>query len=83
MQRRHTKLMLVGAAFLGVSLSAEALVELLHPVTNGPHAISEDLAEVVTTRLSMLPGVIDTRTMIAFKAYSKHDLEAMWSLGTD
>ncbi len=43
----------------------------------------DDLAEVVTTRLSMLPGVIDTRTMIAFKAYSKHDLEAMWSLGTD
>jgi DNA-binding Lrp family transcriptional regulator len=43
----------------------------------------DDLAEVVTRHISTLPGVVETRTMIAFKAYSKHDLDAMWSLGTD
>jgi DNA-binding Lrp family transcriptional regulator len=43
----------------------------------------DDLAEVVTRGLSTLPGVVETRTMIAFKAYSKHDLDAMWSLGSE
>jgi DNA-binding Lrp family transcriptional regulator len=42
----------------------------------------EELAEVVTRRIHLLEGVIDTRTLIAFQAYSRHDLEAMWSLGT-
>lgn len=42
----------------------------------------EDLADVVTRRISGLPGIIDTRTMVAFQAYSRHDLEAMWDLGT-
>lgn len=41
----------------------------------------DDLAEVVTRRIATLTGVIETRTMIAFKAYSRHDLEALWSLG--
>ena len=42
----------------------------------------EELADVVTRRISGLPGIIDTRTMVAFQAYSRHDLEAMWDLGT-
>ena len=41
----------------------------------------DDLAEVVTGRISTLPGIIETRTMIAFKAFSQHDLDAMWNLG--
>ena len=43
----------------------------------------DDLAEVVTRHVSSLPGIIETRTMIAFKAFSQHDLDAMWDLGTD
>ena len=43
----------------------------------------DDLAEVVTRHIARLDGVLETRTMIAFKAYSKHDLDAMWSLGAD
>ncbi|NLD76480.1 MAG: Lrp/AsnC family transcriptional regulator [Acidimicrobiales bacterium] len=43
----------------------------------------DDLAEVVTRHIARLDGVIETRTMIAFKAYSRHDLDAMWSLGSD
>lgn len=43
----------------------------------------DDLAEVVTRRISALEGIIETRTMIAFKAYSRHDLDAMFSIGTE
>ena len=41
----------------------------------------EELAEVVTRRIAALPGIESTRTWVAFKAYSRHDLEAMWDLG--
>lgn len=41
----------------------------------------EELAEVVTGRLHRLAGVQDTRTLVAFRSYSKRDLEAMWELG--
>ena len=41
----------------------------------------DELAEVVTQRISALEGIVATRTLIAFQAYSKHDLEAMWSIG--
>ena len=43
----------------------------------------DDLADVVTRRLTALPGIINTRTMIAFQAYSRHDLDALWDLGSD
>jgi DNA-binding Lrp family transcriptional regulator len=42
----------------------------------------EELAEVVTRRLHGLRGVVDTRTLVAFQAYSRRDLEAMWELGS-
>lgn len=41
----------------------------------------DELAEVVTGRLAGLEGILGTRTLIAFQAYSRHDLETMWSLG--
>ena len=41
----------------------------------------EELADVVTGRISALTGITNTRTLIAFRAYSRHDLEAMWDLG--
>jgi len=41
----------------------------------------EELAEVVTRRIAALEGVTDTRTLIAFAAYSKKDLDAIWELG--
>jgi len=41
----------------------------------------EDLAEVVTGRLHALPGVTDTRTLVAFQSYSQKDLDAIWELG--
>ena len=41
----------------------------------------EELADVVTRRISCLKGITDTRTLVAFQAFSRHDLEAMWDLG--
>jgi DNA-binding Lrp family transcriptional regulator len=41
----------------------------------------EELAEVVTRRISGLEGITNTRTLVAFQAFSRHDLEAMFDLG--
>jgi DNA-binding Lrp family transcriptional regulator len=41
----------------------------------------EQLATVVTERLARLPGIQKTLTLVAFEAYSRHDLEAMFDLG--
>jgi DNA-binding Lrp family transcriptional regulator len=40
-----------------------------------------ELANLVAGRISQLPGVTRTHTMVAFEAYSRHDLEALFSLG--
>jgi DNA-binding Lrp family transcriptional regulator len=39
------------------------------------------LAELVTERLSRLEGIARTQTMVAFEVYSRHDLEALFSVG--
>lgn len=41
----------------------------------------EELAKVVTESFAQLPGIERTYTMTAFRAYSEHDLEAMFSIG--
>ena len=43
----------------------------------------EELADVVTRGISRLEGITTTRTLIAFQAYSRHDLDAIWDLGAD
>ncbi len=44
---------------------------------------NEDLADMVTKQMAMLEGIESTETLIAFRAYSRHDLEAMFSVGFD
>ena len=41
----------------------------------------DQLAEVVTGKISQLAGVRRTQTMVAFEVYSRHDLEALFSIG--
>jgi DNA-binding Lrp family transcriptional regulator len=41
----------------------------------------EQLADVVTGEITTLPGVARTQTLVAFQAYSRHDLEALFSVG--
>lgn len=42
----------------------------------------EEVAQVVTHRFAALPGIKRTHTMVAFEVFSKHDLEALFSIGT-
>ena len=43
----------------------------------------EEIATVVADRLNKVDGVVDTETHIAYRAYSRHDLEAAFSIGLD
>ena len=43
----------------------------------------DQIAEVIAGRLSKVPGVVHTDTHIAFRAYSRHDLEATFSIGLE
>ena len=43
----------------------------------------EQLREVVTLGVAGLPGVVRTQTLVAFEAFSRHDLEALFSVGAD
>ncbi|MDT0309828.1 Lrp/AsnC ligand binding domain-containing protein [Streptomyces sp. DSM 44917] len=57
----------------------------------GPHDLialvrvrrHEELSEVIPHRLSKVPGVESTETHIAFRTYSRHDLEAAFAIGLD
>jgi DNA-binding Lrp family transcriptional regulator len=42
---------------------------------------NEDLADLVTGQMLKIPSIEHTETLIAFRAYSRHDLEAMFSVG--
>ncbi|MFD0558806.1 AsnC-like helix-turn-helix protein [Stackebrandtia endophytica] len=41
----------------------------------------DDIADVIAGSISKVPGVADTETHIAFRAYSKHDLEETFAIG--
>jgi DNA-binding Lrp family transcriptional regulator len=43
----------------------------------------EELADIIADQLNKVSGVQGTQTHIAFRTYSKHDLEAAFSLGLD
>jgi DNA-binding Lrp family transcriptional regulator len=70
------------AAIEGVSevYSVTGQVDLITMVRVRRH---EEVAEVVADRLNKVPGVTSTETHIAFRAYSKHDLESAFALGLD
>jgi DNA-binding Lrp family transcriptional regulator len=41
----------------------------------------EQVADVIAGRINKVPGVLETETHIAFRAYSQHDLEAAFAIG--
>ena len=41
----------------------------------------DDVATVVTEHLDKVPGVLTTETHVAFRTYSRHDLEQAFSIG--
>ncbi|MFN0315623.1 MAG: Lrp/AsnC family transcriptional regulator [Burkholderiales bacterium] len=42
---------------------------------------NEDLADIVTNKMQRLEAIEATETLIAFRAYSQHDLEGIFSIG--
>jgi DNA-binding Lrp family transcriptional regulator len=43
----------------------------------------DDVARVVADSINKVSGVMETETHIAFRTYSRHDLESAFSLGLD
>lgn len=46
-------------------------------------ADNDQLAHIVTNQLLLVPGIVRTETLIAFRVFSKHDLEQMFSIGAE
>lgn len=44
---------------------------------------NEDLARVISEKMRRLPGIASSETLIAFKVYSKQDIETAFQLGLD
>ena len=44
---------------------------------------NEDLAKVVTEHIRKVGGITSSETLIAFRVYSRHDLERMFSIGME
>jgi DNA-binding Lrp family transcriptional regulator len=43
----------------------------------------EQIEEVIAGHISKVPGVINTESHLAFRAYSRHDLEEAFAIGFD
>ncbi|HVA60016.1 MAG TPA: Lrp/AsnC ligand binding domain-containing protein [Mycobacteriales bacterium] len=43
----------------------------------------DELAEAIADRLNKVAGITSTETHVAFRSYSRHDLEAAFALGSD
>ena len=70
------------AAIEGVSevYSVTGQIDLIALVRVREH---EEIASVVADQLNKVPGVTETETHIAFRTYSKHDLESAFNIGLD
>jgi DNA-binding Lrp family transcriptional regulator len=73
---------------LGEALAAVDGVSEVYSVTGDVDFIAlvrarqhEDLADIVTGGIGQVPGVARTQTHVAFRMYSRHDLESVFGLG--
>jgi DNA-binding Lrp family transcriptional regulator len=90
-----TAIVMIDAATDSIPEVAEAVAELdgvseVYSVAGDVDLIAlvrvrefDQIAEVVAGRINKVPGVLETDTHIAFRAYSRHDLEAAFSIGFD
>ena len=88
-----TAIVMIQAATDAIPEVAEAVAELdgvseVYSVAGDVDLIAvvrvrefDHVAQVIAGRINKVPGVVDTDTHIAFRAYSKHDLEAAFSIG--
>ena len=90
-----TALVLMKVDRKAVNSTAQALLEIpgvaeVYSITGEYDLVAllklaryEDLAEVVTERMIALDAIQRTQTMMAFKAYSREDLEQAWDIGVE
>jgi DNA-binding Lrp family transcriptional regulator len=90
-----TAIVLISAAVDRIPEVAEAIAELdgvseVYSVAGDVDLVAmvrvrrhEELADSIAGRLNKIDGVTATSTLIAFRAYSRHDLEAAFSIGAD
>ena len=88
-----TAIVMIDAATDSIAEVAEAIADLdgvseVYSVAGDVDLIAvvrvrefEDVAQVIAGRINKVPGVVDTATHIAFRAYSRHDLEAAFAIG--
>jgi DNA-binding Lrp family transcriptional regulator len=46
-------------------------------------ADNDQLAQIVTNQMLLVPGITRTETLISFRVFSRHDLEQMFSIGVE
>ena len=90
-----TAIVLIDTAVDSIPEAAERIAEIdqvseVYSVTGDTDLVAmvrvrehEELADVIADRVSKIPGVRNTRTYIAFRTYSRHDLEAAFALGLE
>lgn len=90
-----TAIVMVQAATDSIPEVAEALAEIpgvseVYSVAGNIDLIAivrvreyDQVAEVIAGNINKVAGVVDTDTHIAFRAYSRHDLEEAFAIGLD
>ena len=88
-----TAIVLIDCATDSIPEVAEALANLsgvseVYSVAGGVDLIAivrvrefDQIAEVIAGGISKTPGVLNTDSHIAFRAYSRHDLEEVFAIG--
>lgn len=88
-----TAIVFISAAVDRISEVAEKIAEIkgvseVYSVTGEIDLIAlvrvrshEEIASVVADELNKVDGVLATETHVAFRAYSRHDLEAAFAIG--
>ena len=90
-----TAIVLINARRDAIDETAQALVEMdgvaeVYSVAGEFDLVAvirassnEQLADIVTGHMLQLGGIEKTTTLIAFRAYSRYDLERMFSIGLE
>ena len=90
-----TAIILIRVARGGVPGAAEALLEIpgvgeVYSVAGDWDLVAiarvkrhDDLDGLVTAKLANIQAIESTKTLVAFRAYSRKDVRAMWDIGLD
>ena len=88
-----TAIVLIKAEVARIPETAEAIVQIpevseVYSVTGEFDLVAmvrvrshDELGDIIPGRVNKVPGVTHTETHIAFRAYSRHDLEAAFAIG--